>query len=220
MSRKRYLSDKLWYERSRQKLYEHEEENGLELLGVKVRVSDFVKNKILSGRTKALVIDGELILFHKGTTGHWVNNSRFGKDIFLHREVYKQHTGLTDDDLLGYEVHHIDGDKDNNDISNLKLLSKKEHAKYHLVEARKKQIKSCEQCGKLYSYINPRSRFCSEKWYRMWRYHNERKIRLDTRVCKNCGKEFTCNKYKPTKFCSKHCAAKFRCKEQSPRTTT
>lgn len=148
---------------------EHEKENGLELLGVRIRVSDSVKQKILSGRTKVLIIDGELILFHKSTTGHWVNNSKFDKDILLHREVYKQHTGLTDDDLLGYEVHHIDGNKDNNDISNLKLLSKKEHAKYHLVDARKKQIKSCEQCGKIYSCINPRSRFCTEKCYRIWR---------------------------------------------------
>lgn len=169
MSRKRYPSDKLWYERSRQKLYEHEEKNGLELGFGKIRVSDFVKNKILSGRTKALVINDKLVLFHKGTTGHWTNNSTFNKEILLHREIYKQHTGLTDDDLLGYEVHHIDGNKDNNDISNLKLLSKKEHAKYHLVETRTKRIKSCEQCGKSYTYINPRSRFCSEKCYRIWR---------------------------------------------------
>jgi hypothetical protein len=31
----------------------------------------------------------------------------------------------------GYEIHHIDGDKHNNDIENLKLLTRAEHQKIH-----------------------------------------------------------------------------------------
>ena len=31
----------------------------------------------------------------------------------------------------GYVVHHIDGDKQNNNINNLKLMLKREHDSYH-----------------------------------------------------------------------------------------
>jgi len=31
----------------------------------------------------------------------------------------------------GFEIHHIDGDKDNNNISNLEILSASEHQKKH-----------------------------------------------------------------------------------------
>lgn len=169
MSRKRYPSDKLWYERSRKKLYEHEIQNGVELLGKEIRVSDFVKKKVLEGRTKLLIINDKLVLFHKGSTGHWCNNSTFNHEILLHREVFKQHTGMTDEDLKGMEIHHIDDNKDNNDISNLKLLSKKEHAKLHLVDNRKKLEKVCKFCGKKYNAINPRSSFCNPNCYNKWR---------------------------------------------------
>ena len=192
---------------------EREKENGLELLDVRIRVSDYVKEKILSGRTKVLIIDEKLVLFHKNTEGYWVNNSTFNKEILLHREVIKKELGLTDEDLKGKEVHHIDGNKDNNEIKNLKIVSKSEHARHHLVSTRIKIKKICEWCGKEYeTYIN-KSRFCSSKCDHKWRYHNERKLQLDTRICKNCGKEFTCNKYKPTKFCSLSCATKFRYKK-------
>lgn len=201
------------YENWRARKHEHEYQNGLELLGERIRISDFVKEKILTGRTKVLIIDDKLVLFHKGSTGHWCNSSTFEHEIFLHREIFKQKTGLTEDDLKGMEVHHVDGNKDNNDITNLKLLSKSEHARHHLISTRIKTKKICEWCGEEYeTYIN-KSRFCSSKCGYKWRYHNERKLQLDTRICKNCGKEFTCNKYKPTKFCSLSCATKFRYKK-------
>lgn len=213
MARKRYPSDRAWCERRKQKLHEHEISNGVELGLGQVRVSDFVKGKILSGRTKALIINEKLVLFHKNTEGYWVNNSTFHKEILLHREIIKKELGLTDEDLIGKEIHHIDKNKDHNEIQNLKIISKSEHARHHLVSTRIKIKKICEWCGEEYeTYIN-KSRFCSSKCDHKWRYHNERKLQLDTRICKNCGKEFTCNKYKPTKFCSLSCATTFRYKK-------
>ena len=41
--------------------------------------------------------------------------------IYEHRIVYEKHHGPIPS---GYDVHHRDGDKLNNDISNLELLSK------------------------------------------------------------------------------------------------
>ena len=211
MSRKRYLSDDIWYENYKKRLHEHQISNGIELGLGKVRISDFVKNKILSGRTKVLIINEKVILFHKNTEGYWVNNSTFHKEISLHREKYKQEFGLTDEQIKGYEVHHIDGDKNNNEISNLKLLSKEKHAKHHLVETRVKFKKKCDCCGKEYeTYIN-RSRFCSSKCDKRWRrtsglYNIERE-------CEYCGEKFICYKYKLTKYCSLSCAAKSRYKK-------
>lgn len=49
--------------------------------------------------------------------------------VRLHRLVMETHLGryLTEEEV----VHHKDGDKANNDISNLELMNKREHAKMH-----------------------------------------------------------------------------------------
>lgn len=54
-----------------------------------------------------------------------VNN----KKVYEHRYVMEQHIGRKL--KRGEEVHHIDGNKMNNDIDNLILLSIEEHKKFH-----------------------------------------------------------------------------------------
>lgn len=49
----------------------------------------------------------------------------------LHRDVWVFHNGPIPD---GYEIHHIDGDTGNNDISNLECMPRKEHRKGHAPE--------------------------------------------------------------------------------------
>lgn len=46
----------------------------------------------------------------------------------LHRAVWRHHNGPIP---KGLDVHHKDNDPDNNDISNLQLISKSDHAKLH-----------------------------------------------------------------------------------------
>ena len=48
---------------------------------------------------------------------------------FIHREVMEEHLGRKLE--RWEEVHHIDENRLNNDISNLEVLSKSEHAKLH-----------------------------------------------------------------------------------------
>jgi hypothetical protein len=50
-----------------------------------------------------------------------------------HRSVWEKHYGKIPVDENGqtYEIHHIDGDVTNNDISNLMCVSKREHAQIH-----------------------------------------------------------------------------------------
>lgn len=49
----------------------------------------------------------------------------------LHRLIYEDYHKVT---LLSWaDIHHIDGDKKNNDISNLELLSHGEHSRQHMI---------------------------------------------------------------------------------------
>ena len=51
----------------------------------------------------------------------------------FYRKIYEQHYGPIPTDLDGrtYEIHHIDGDHTNNDPSNLKAVTLKEHYDIH-----------------------------------------------------------------------------------------
>ena len=51
-----------------------------------------------------------------------------GERHLKHRYIWELHNGKIP---KGYEVHHIDGNTHNNDISNLTLLSIKEHRSLH-----------------------------------------------------------------------------------------
>lgn len=48
-----------------------------------------------------------------------------------YREIYRKHHNLTKQEMIGYDVHHIDGDRQNNSPENLVLLTPEEHAKLH-----------------------------------------------------------------------------------------
>ena len=209
------------YKKELEKKIKHEEENGLELLGVRIRVSDFVKQKLLSGKIQILVIDGKVLQFHKDYKhGYWVNNT-FG--LRLHREKLRLELGLTKEQMKNYDVHHIDRNRDNNDISNLQLLTKSEHTKLHALEDGKTLseykakipkpefiVKICEQCGKEYdssSNVAHKQRFCSAKCKAKYRRANG--LNDTTRVCKQCGKEFICDICSRTQFCSRQCAGKY-----------
>ena len=67
-------------------------------------------------------------------------SSKHGKNIRKHRLVIAEHLGreLSSDEL----VHHKDGDKRNNRLENLEILSRSEHVKVHgpIGERRKKKV--------------------------------------------------------------------------------
>ena len=200
---------KKYHEKLKLKKIAHEQNNGLELGYPGIRISDYLKEKILSGKTQILIIDKKVIQFHKDcVTGYWVNNTY---RLRLHREKLRLELGLTKEQMEGYDVHHIDKNKDNNEISNLQLINKIKHVTVHAKEqVHKKIIKICEQCGEEYessSNVAHKQRFCSEKCKMKWRRANG--LDREERVCIYCGKTFTCNKTLPTKFCSKRCAGKY-----------
>lgn len=59
-----------------------------------------------------------------------------GKRNLLHNDVWVFHNGEIP---KGYDIHHIDKDLSNNDISNLELMHKSKHGKLHSVEGHNKR---------------------------------------------------------------------------------
>ena len=49
----------------------------------------------------------------------------------VHRKIYTEEYGAIP---KGYDIHHIDGNHSNNDISNLKAVSKQEHYDIHYAQ--------------------------------------------------------------------------------------
>lgn len=197
---------KKYREKLKLKKIKHEQDNGLELGYPGVRISDFIKEKVLSGKTQILIINEKVIQFHKDcVTGYWVNNTY---NLRLHREKLRLELGLTKEQMEGLDVHHIDGNKDNNNISNLQLINKIQHTTMHAnKQLHTKIIKICEWCGEEYessSNVAHKQRFCSNKCKAKYRRANG--LNDTTRVCKQCGKEFICDICSRTQFCSRHCA--------------
>ena len=160
--RRHDLGKKIWYAEKRLEKITHEQNNGLELGYPGVRISDYLKEKILSGQTQILVVNSEAILFRKKSNGYWFNNSWKGTTVYLHREKMKLYLGFTDEQMEGYEVHHIDENPDNNDLSNLKLATKKEHHDIHDKRNKKSKRHVCKKCGRTYfSSVSNSVNYCN-----------------------------------------------------------
>jgi hypothetical protein len=153
----------------------------------------------------------------------------------LHREIWRSQFG---DIPSGYHIDHIDGDWNNNDISNLQCMSPGEHRAKHadqmsdpaIVEAaregarrgREAQLairKKCERCGGEYRSACPTSKFCGDQCYRdsVNQRNREKSIpkpRVEhTRNCKACGSEFrTFTRDKA--YCDAKCRNNFTAKER------
>ena len=107
------------------------------------------------------------------------------------------------------DVHHIDGNKLNNDISNLLVLTKQEHAMIHQNEKHKNSCitKKCLNCGNDFKTIKARketAKFCCKECDKDFKAKN-----LITIVCPVCGKEFKCGKNENRRCCSVKCSNKF-----------
>lgn len=70
---------------------------------------------------------------------------RRGRTIDVHVLAWEEANGPVPD---GYVVHHIDHDKRNNALSNLRLMTHAEHSRHH--NDKHPRIKACEVCGTEY----------------------------------------------------------------------
>ena len=144
------LGKKIYYEKKKSEKTQLELRNGAELGYPGVRISNYLRGKIERGETQILVVDGKIIRFRKKVgNGYWFNNHA-GKILYLHREKLRLFLGLTEDQMKNYDVHHLDKNIDNNDITNLQLLSKSAHQKIHAIRNEQSKRHVCKSCGRTY----------------------------------------------------------------------
>jgi len=76
------------------------------------------------------IIEYDGILWHRNIQGYYVSwkGNWKDKEERLHRYIYKKHYNNIP---KGYIIHHIDFNKDNNNISNLQSMTSSDHKSLH-----------------------------------------------------------------------------------------
>ena len=132
-----------------------------------------------------------------------------GLRLFMHRYVWEYYNGPIAD---GYEVHHKDFNKANNDIDNLQLLSVAEHRKLHA------DLLTQEQREWKRHNMNTVVHEAAKAWHKSkegheWHVKHGKKTAQNQRifhnVCIVCGQEFD-SKRRVAKYCSGACKQKHR----------
>lgn len=128
-----------------------------------------------------------------------------GNPIFLHRYVWEFYNGKIKE---GFEIHHKDFDKSNNDISNLEMLCSLDHHKIHGDNPTQRQ--------KEYRAKN-RDRFIEKAkvWHkseagRKWHSEHARTMprTVVEKVCQQCSTKY--KGHPDSLFCSNACKSKWR----------
>jgi len=97
-------------------------------------------------------LDELLKNFEKREVNGYLQVHLDGKWEWLHRIIAAEKMGA--DIFEGFEVHHIDGDKQNNHPDNLKVLSKEEHQAIHQQQDENEPDKKQEVKDYISSRIN------------------------------------------------------------------
>jgi hypothetical protein len=143
-------------------------------------------------------------------TGYYLNSTIRKR---LHRYVWEYHWGEIP---KGYQIHHIDGDKSNNDISNLLMVSHHGHAVYH----GNKRVETEGKAPFIERMDHARQFAC--EWHKSeagseWHKHHYEamKEKLHARhdaTCDYCGKPFAAYGGH-NRFCSNACKSAWRRKQ-------
>lgn len=142
-------------------------------------------------------------------TGYYLSTRNIGSSRKrLHVYMWEKHNGETP---KGYEIHHKDENKDNNEIENLMCMTRKEHMRWHAENISEEQLKKARENLEI-------AREKASEWHkseegRKWhRSQSHRRFNHDARfdlTCTVCGNNYTSPKRWST-FCSRNCASKHR----------
>lgn len=139
-------------------------------------------------------------------TGYWLCSTLHKR---LHTYIYEKYNGEIP---KGMQIHHIDHNKDNNDISNLQMVSRKEHDRIHYLEM------SDEEKEKRRKNLEIKARPKAIEWHKSqegkeWHLKHYEKVKgkLYKKYkfeCVLCGKAFESTQIK-SKFCSNICKSRY-----------
>lgn len=142
--------------------------------------------------------------FYKQKFGYWVlrewdKKNKFYCVFLAHRWVWENINGPIP---KGMDIHHKDGNKDNNEVENLEMLSRSDHQKIHAQEPKQKEhLNKVRPLEWLKSGEGRKA--VSEKGKEIWKnrgYH--------TIICEQCGEKKEFRRW--ARFCSKKCYMKWR----------
>ena len=141
-------------------------------------------------------------------SGYYLNSTICKR---IHVYVWEYYNGKVP---KGYEVHHIDGDKNNNNIENLMILTKSDHLKIHASQM------DADKINKLRKNLSVFARPKAVEWHksdegRKWHKQHIEKQREKEAFqkevfCNNCGTLFLTKSVKPNNFCCNACKSAFR----------
>lgn len=149
------------------------------------------------------------IRFYQTSENDYFRHSENGKTILMHRYVWEFYNCKIP---KGYHIHHIDGNKANNDISNLKLLKGTEHWALHsqlLTDGERAWRRDNLLTNAVPKAIDWHKSEAGMAWHK-----EQVKYRKDNRteqhnICVCCGKEFISISNKPKKFCCNACKTRY-----------
>lgn len=131
---------------------------------------------------------------------------------WLHQYIYEKERGKI---KKGHHVHHIDGNKNNNCIDNLELLTPSEHSKKHWAEMPKEkrdawyknQKKLLERIRP--GYVWPKDPIKKEE-FRLKLKKAMQDMEKKVFICNQCGKEYLRKPIGVGRFCSNACKSAWR----------
>lgn len=165
---------------------------------------------------KIALFDGERFT-RDDKTGYYLSSRslRQNKRVRLHVYVWEYWNGEIP---AGYEVHHKDRNKNNNEITNLQLLTTEQHRRIHADDIKNSPARKAK------AIINLRERALPQaiKWHksakgREWHTKHGKETWENRQPviykCTNCGKTFeSLNIYNKNsnRFCSNKCKSAYR----------
>ena len=138
-----------------------------------------------------------LIFYKDKKRGYYYENSG------IHQAVWRYYCGEIPFD---FNIHHVSGNKDDNDIENLQMKSRADHAREHGAHLEKK-IFTCVVCGKKFEATGRVKTLTCSPNCRANKNRKPFKDIKETRQCVICGKKFITSKYRDARTCSPHCTA-------------